>query len=55
MLAIAFALLLASAPTAAEQAQKHLPAGDNANCEVAIDMDVDGFFALLNKTLAMYK
>jgi inosine-uridine nucleoside N-ribohydrolase len=30
-------------------------AGDNANCEVAVDMNVDGFFDLLNKTLAMYK
>ncbi len=28
--------------------------GEPANCEVAVAMDVDGFFDLLNKTIAMY-
>ncbi len=28
--------------------------GDAPNCEVAIDLDVDGFFQLLNDTIAMY-
>jgi len=32
MLAITFALLLASAPTAAEQSQKHVREGDTADC-----------------------
>ena len=29
--------------------------GDQPNCEVAMDMDVDGFFKLLNETIAMYR
>lgn len=28
--------------------------GDAPNCEVAMDLDVDGFFKLLNDTIAMY-
>jgi hypothetical protein len=28
--------------------------GDKPNCEVAMDIDVGGFFKLLNNTIAMY-